>query len=193
MPKAKKKHWFVTLVILLVVAIVGLAYLPDYLYKTLYPIKYTEYVEKYAEEYEIDPDFIYAVIRTESRFRPDAVSHAGASGLMQLMPDSFAWIKTRLGDKRDLSYEKDIFDPAINIQYGTYMLSILYREFQDRDVTVMAYHAGRGKIQQWLQDRNYSNDGKTIHTIPEESKETKKYLDNVNKAYEIYAKLYKDQ
>ncbi len=193
MAKAKRKKRLVILAITLVAVIVGFAYLPDYIYKKLYPLKYSEYVEKYAEEYEMDPYFIYAVIHSESRFRPDAVSHVGASGLMQLMPDSFDWIKTRLGDKRELSYEEDIFDPEINIQYGTYMLSILYKEFKDRDVTVMAYHAGRGKIQQWLQDSKYSSDGQTIHTLPEQSRETKKYVDSVNKAYRIYAKLYKDK
>lgn len=105
-------------------------------------------MEKYAEEYQMDPYFIYAVIYAESRFDPDAVSHMGASGLMQLMPDSFDWIKSRLKDERKLSYEEDIFDPEINIQYGTYMLSLLLEEFGDRDVTVMAYHAGLRKRQQ---------------------------------------------
>lgn len=187
----KKKKWLGVLAVILVLGIVAAAYLPDLIYKKLYPLKYSEYVLKYAEEYEMDPYFIYAVIYSESRFRPDAVSHAGASGLMQLMPASFDWIKSRLKDDRKLTYEEHIFDPEINIQYGTYMLSLLLGEFKDRDVAVMAYHAGRGNIQSWLENEKYSSDGKTIHTIPKE--DTQYYVDSVNKAYRIYTKLYPNE
>lgn len=190
MAKSKKKNGILFLFIFLILTIVGLAFLPNYILKKLYPIGFTEYVEQYAEEYDMDKHFIYAVIYAESRFDPNAVSHLGASGLMQLMPDTFDWIKYRMKDTRELSYEKDVFDPEINIQYGTYLLSLLLEEFGDRDVAVMAYHAGRGNVQKWLDNSKYSDDGKNIHTIPYE--DTKKYVNSINKAYKIYARLYKN-
>ena len=190
MAKSKKKTGIFFLFIVLVLTIVGLAFLPNYILKKLYPIRFTEYVEQYAEEYDMDKHFIYAVIYAESRFDPNAVSHLGASGLMQLMPDTFDWIKYRMKDQRELSYEENVFDPEINIQYGTYMLSLLLEEFGDRDVAVMAYHAGRSNVQKWLNNSKYSDDGKTIHTIPYE--DTKKYVNSINKAYKMYTKLYKN-
>ena len=188
MKKQKKKKWPVILAVLLVLLVAGGIFLPDFIYKKLYPLKYSEYVEQYAEEYHMDEYFIYAVIYAESRFRPDAVSKVGASGLMQLMPDSFDWIKSRLKDQRELSYQPDVFEPDINIQYGSYMLSLLLEEFENRDVAVMAYHAGRGNVGKWLKNEKYSADGKTIHTIPYQ--DTKDYVDSVNKAYQMYLKLY---
>ena len=188
MKKQKRKKWPAVLVIFLIIFIVSSLFLPDFIYKKLYPLAYSEYVEQYAEEYQMDKHFIYAVIYSESRFRPDAVSKVGASGLMQLMPDSFDWIKSRLKDQRELSYDPDVFDPEINIQYGTYMLSLLLEEFENRDVAVMAYHAGRGNVGKWLKNSKYSSDGKTIHTIPYE--DTQDYVNSVNKAYKMYTKLY---
>ncbi len=188
--KKKRKKRLVWLGVFLLALIAACAFLPKVIYQKLYPLQYTEYVEKYAAEYGVDPDFIYAVIHSESRFDPQAVSAVGASGLMQLMPDAFDWIKFRLGDERELTYEEDVFDPEINIQYGTYMLSLLLEEFADRDVAVMAYHAGRGNVNKWLQNPAYSDDGKTIRQIP--YADTEAYVNHVNQAYQIYARLYND-
>lgn len=190
MAKSKKKRMAFFLLFLLILAVVGSAVLPRYLLKKLYPIRFTEQVEQYAAQYDMDKYFIYAVIYAESRFDSNAVSHLGASGLMQLMPDAFEWVKYRMKDERELSYQDDVFDPDINIQYGTYMLSLLLKEFGERDVAVMAYHAGRGNVQKWLDNPKYSDNGKTIHTIP--YKDTEKYVNSINRAYKIYTRLYKN-
>ncbi len=65
-----------------------------------YPTQYEEYVTKYSVEYNVEPAFIYAVIKTESNFRPKAESEVGARGLMQLMEEAFIWLKSRMGDTR---------------------------------------------------------------------------------------------
>jgi len=189
--KSKRKKRIILFCVFLLCLAITCVFLTKLIGEQIYPLKYTEYVEKYAEEYQVDPSFIYAVIHSESRFDPKAVSSVGASGLMQLMPDTFDWIKSRLKDDRVLSYEKDVFDPQINIQYGTYMLSMLLDEFQDRDVAVMAYHAGRGNVSKWLKNEKYSADGKTIHTIP--YRDTATYVSHVNSAYWVYTKLYKNE
>ena len=68
------------------------------LLKTLYPLKYEDYVEVYAKENNLSPAFVYAVIKCESNFDKDAVSSVGATGLMQIMPDTFDWINMKLGE-----------------------------------------------------------------------------------------------
>lgn len=72
------------------------------LLKTLYPLKYEDYVEVYSKENNLSPVFVYAVIRCESNFDNEAVSSVGATGLMQIMPDTFDWINMKLDD--DISY-----------------------------------------------------------------------------------------
>lgn len=186
--KAKQRIKQLLWVGLVIAILVGASLLPKLIEQQLYPLRYTESVEKYAETYQVDPYFVYAVIHSESHFNPEAVSKVGASGLMQLMPDTFDWLKTRLKENRPLQYHPDVFDPEINIQYGTYMLSLLLEEFGDRDVAIMAYHAGRGNVAKWLKNPKYSADGKTIHTIPYE--DTEDYVHHVNKAYQIYLKRY---
>lgn len=86
--------------------------------RSAYPVEYEAYVEAYAEEYELPPSLLYAVIRTESEFNPDAVSSAGAVGLMQLTEDTFSWAQYRCGVEEELPQEKR-FDPQTSIHYGS--------------------------------------------------------------------------
>ena len=154
--------------------------------KTLYPLKYTEFVEVYAEENNLSEYFVYAVIKCESGFENDAVSSVGAKGLMQIMPDTFDWIKMKLKD--DTSYE-DIFDPELNIEYGCYLYGYLMEKYESEEVSLAAYHAGMGNVDKWLKDSEYSDDGKTLKDIPFPS--TKKYVTKVIETKKIYEKLYK--
>ena len=78
------------------------------------PLGYETTVNRYSAEYGIDPEIIYAVIKTESGFNATAVSKAGAMGLMQIMPDTFEWLMTKTGD--DYALDK-LYDPEVNIRY----------------------------------------------------------------------------
>ena len=153
--------------------------------KVFYPIKYTEFVEKYSAEYGIDPELVYAVIKTESSFNPDAVSYADAQGLTQITPETFEWLKFRLGETdKNLS----LYDPETSIKYGAFFLGLLVDEFGDTDTALAAYHAGRGRVNSWLSDNNLSPDGKTLSEIP--IPETNHYVKKVNKSLNIYFNLY---
>lgn len=154
--------------------------------KKAYPLGYSSYVQKYAEEYELDPNFIYAVIKTESSFNPKAISHVGARGLMQIMPETFDWINSRL-KLSDITYD-DMFDPEMNIRFGSYLYSVLLIEFDSYRSAVAAYHAGRGSVNKWLNDTTYSVDGHTLDKIP--INDTAHYVDKILKAYERYKKIY---
>ena len=156
------------------------------LLKTLYPLKYEDYVEVYAKENNLSPAFVYAVIKCESNFDNEALSNVGATGLMQIMPDTFGWIKMKLRD--DASYD-DIFDPELNIEYGCYLYGYLMEKYESEELALAAYHAGIGSVNKWLKDTEYSDDGKTLKDIPFPS--TKEYVTKVIETKKIYQKLYK--
>ncbi len=187
--KNKKRGLWVCCTLLGLVALAGLMKLSvNKVDSALYPEKYSEYVEKYAEKYQVDPYLVYAVIKTESNFQPDAKSEDNALGLMQITSDTFDWISSKL-DKADRGeVHEDLYDPEMNIRYGTFFLSYLLNEFEEWEVALAAYNAGRGITNQWLQDPAYSNDGKTLSHIP--YGETSYYVDKVMGNYQQYQKMY---
>ena len=151
--------------------------------KREYPLAYTDEVELASEKYHISPEILYAVIRTESGFDPNAVSKAGAYGLMQITPDTYDWLLyVRREDERG-----DLLDPGTNIEYGAYFLAYLHRKFESWDTAFAAYNAGMNRVSEWLVDENISENGKLIN-IP--YVETDNYVKKVNNAIEIYRNLY---
>ncbi len=154
-----------------------------------YPQKYSEYVDKAAEEYNLEPALIYAVIRTESGFDPDAESEVGACGVMQMMPTSFEWLQEKRGCAGQYTQE-DLFNPEICIDYGCYLLKYFYDYYGTERSAVAAYNAGF-VVGDWLNDPNYSSDGINLDSIP--YPETSNYVDKVESAKEMYIKLYYSQ
>ncbi len=187
--KQKKKRARIFIPIILIAALV-LGIFGYFAYQKLiyefYPLKYQSYVEKYSRDNNIDKYLVYAVIKTESGFDPEAVSNVGARGLMQIMEDTFDWIKYKLDDENTVY--NDMFTPKKNIEYGCALLGILYDEFGSVAATAAAYHAGRGKVNEWLSDRRYSFDGVHLDEIP--TSDTAHYVDKIVSAYEMYQKLY---
>lgn len=155
--------------------------------KFSYPVKYEEYVEKYSREFGVEQNLIYAIIKTESSFNPDAVSSADAEGLTQITPETFEWLKTKLGEENE---DLSLFNPETSIKYGAFFISYLLDEFGDTDTAVAAYHAGRGRVNGWLEDKELSPDGKTLAEIP--VPETAHYVKKINKALNVYNNLRKD-
>jgi len=153
-----------------------------------YPREYSDIVDVYSYEYGVPEHIVYSVIKVESDFESGAVSEAGAVGLMQLMPETFVWLTTENGENLNSA---TLYDPETNIKYGTYYLSKLYLQFGSWDEVFAAYNAGPTKVEKWLSDNEYSEDGRTLDSIP--YKETKDYVKRVNKADEIYKKLYYEE
>lgn len=146
------------------------------------PEEYVESVSKYALEYGVPEDLVWAVIKTESDFDPSAVSVDGAIGLMQMLPKTFTWLSNDI--LRDYYENGMLYHPDTNIKYGTYYLSRLYKQFGDWDTAVAAYNGGEGYVTEWMGD-----DGK-LSKDEIEFKETKNYVKKVNRAMEKYKKLY---
>ena len=154
----------------------------------VYPLKYTQFVEEQCETYGVDKALVYAVIRTESGFDPEAVSSIGARGLMQITKSTFEWAQMKLGkDFAEDTYD-DMFDPETNIKYGTFLLSAFIKEFGSVDNALCAYHAGWGKAKSWLSDPKYSPDGENITNIP--FKDTNWYVNKINEVMDKYQSLY---
>ena len=149
------------------------------------PDDYADFVTKYSAEYGVPEYIIYAVIKTESDFDISAKSSDGAIGLMQIMPSTFEWLSGLL----DESYEPGmLYDPETNIRYGTYYLSYLYSIYVRWGTVYAAYNAGPAAVDGWLADGQYSNDGMSLDYIPYD--ETRGYVASVEKAAELYRKLY---
>ena len=166
----------------IVIAILGLFYM--YNKKYVYPLKYKEIVFEYADYYGLDRALVFAVIKTESSFNPNAVSKAGAVGLMQITEKTAQYIAKKLGvENYNLNNSDD------NINFGCYYIKYLYIRFKDMDTALVAYNAGEGNVSLWLQDENISQDGKTLNSIP--FKESKEYIQKIHKNFEKYKKLYK--
>ena len=158
------------------------------IYSIFYPHRYTEEVEQFSEEFGVDEDLVYAVIRTESGFREEVESHAGAVGLMQLTPDTFAWLQEYHLDGEVIYPAEKLKDPAVNIRYGTYYLHWLLERYGDVRTACAAYNAGVTNVDRWLEDSRYSADGSTLSSIP--YSETDKYVERVEEALEKYREIY---
>lgn len=153
--------------------------------QTVYPRQYAELVEENAHSFDIDPSLLYALIETESGFDKNAVSSVGAKGLTQITPETFQWLQTKTGEE----YEEDaLFEPEISVYYGAYFLNMLLEEFGNTETALAAYHAGRGKVNEWLADPRISPDGEALENIPYE--DTAGYVKKVVKIKERYQKIY---
>lgn len=149
------------------------------------PTIYKEYIKEYSKEFNLEAELVYSVIFNESSFNKDIVSHAGAVGLMQIVPETGEWIKGHLSITEDI----DLTDPAQNIRLGCWYLSWLSEKFSDDYTLVLAgYNAGHNRVVQWLDDNEYSYDGTTLDNIP--YPETSNYVQKVIFIKKLYKLFY---
>jgi len=183
---AIKRNVVIIVILLLSISIgIGYEFLWIKIEEYTHPMDYSEFVTKYSADYGVPEYITYSVIKTESSFKSNAVSHAGAVGLMQIMPDTFKWIAEKLGE---VYSEGLLYDPETNIRYGTYYLAYLYSEYGNWDTVFAAYNAGIGRVNGWISNDEYSDEYGNLKDIP--IKETREYVIKINKAIEIYKKLY---
>jgi len=192
MAKKKSKRWTIgqKISVMIVLSIlVGYSILQiSNLQKIIYPYPHRTIIEKYAAQYGVDPLFVLAVIREESKFLPQSESHKGAKGLMQLMPSTAQSIAESIGDK---AYsDKDILNPEKNIQYGTWYIASLQKLFSNNQTLVIAaYNGGRGHVQEWIKSGQIDPENLRQQDIP--FKETRDYVGRVLNSYQKYIKLYR--
>ena len=152
--------------------------------QAIYPLKYMDSVEKYAEEFDIDKYLLLAIIKTESGFDPNAKSNADAIGLTQITEETFAWIKLKLCPKENLVFE-DLYTPDVSIRFcAYYMAQNMQRYHGDISTAAAAYHSGRGTVDKLLAE----NQTDILTEFPYTQMEN--YVYKINKAYNAYQELY---
>jgi soluble lytic murein transglycosylase len=151
-----------------------------------FPLLYLNQIKATANEQQLDPSIIYGLIRQESAFDEVAESPAGAKGLMQLMPKTAQQIAQELKDK--WNNEASLFNPALNIKYGSYYYKKLLQQFNGEYLlAAAAYNAGAGKVKRWLPDNTPLPGDIWIESIP--YKETRGYVSSVL----FYAMIYQQR
>ncbi|MCI8640805.1 MAG: lytic transglycosylase domain-containing protein [Clostridia bacterium] len=184
----KKKTIFIILILVFIIGIIAIGDIPQKIQKLIYIKEYTEQVEKYSNEYQVDTDLIYAVIKAESNFNPNAKSSKNAIGLMQLMEETAKDLMKRVNLKiADEELKNKLYDVDININLGTKYLSILLERYENIEIAVTAYNAGIGTVDNWIEKGIIKSDGSNIENIP--YKETNNYVRKILRDYKIYKNL----
>lgn len=148
-----------------------------------FPLDYRETVEHQANNYDIEPAWIYGILRQESAFISDARSHKGALGLMQLMPSTGKYIAKRVKKKFNNKYDLLVADQ--NIELGSAYLKYVKNRLYDNPVlATAAYNAGVTRVRRWLPDGFEMHTDAWIETIPYD--ETRHYLESVMAFTAIY-------
>ena len=154
---------------------------PDWYLRARYPLKYEPIIQGHARNYHLEPALVAAVIYRESKFDADARSSSGAIGLMQLLPDTAKGIAQLTGGSRFVV--EDLYDPEINVRYGSFYLRRLLNKYDDVRLALAAYNAGQANVDGWIAAEE--------EEIP--FPETREFVDNVLEAREVYARAYADE
>jgi soluble lytic murein transglycosylase len=156
-------------------------------YLLAYPLGGASMINRYAKERKLDPALLCAVILEESRFHSQAVSAAGARGLMQLMPPTGAKAARELKVPR-FSGEQ-LFDPEMNVRLGSWYLAKMLEEFGGKThLALAAYNAGPHMVRKWLAGSRSNSEDEFVESIP--YSETRNYVVRVMTSARIYRALY---
>jgi len=150
---------------------------PAWFDRLKYPLRYGAIVRDHARNYHLDPALLAAVIYQESKFRPDVRSSTGAIGLMQLEPDTAKGIAIHTGGSR--FRVSDLYNPEINIRYGSWYLRHLLDKYGNERLALAAYNAGQENVDTWR------SKGEGI-AFPE----TRDYVTEVEHLKRVYEKAY---
>jgi soluble lytic murein transglycosylase len=151
------------------------------------PLRHEDIIRQQAADKHVDPALIAAVIYTESHFR-DQTSHAGAKGLMQLMPSTADYIARKSGGTK---FERaDLATPQINISYGTWYLRYLLTKYRGNTIlSLAAYNAGETVVDKWRRQASERGERFTVADhIP--FTETRDYVGRVLSARNQYRSSY---
>lgn len=156
-------------------------------WQALYPFPFRETIEKQAQANQLNPLLVTALIRQESRFEPAIESVVGATGLMQVMPETADWIASQTKWK---GYS--LAKPEDNIKFGTWYLDHTHEEYDNNSLLAVAsYNAGPGSVAGWLKEWGGRDVDEFVEGIP--FPETRGYVKSVFENYWNYARIYSPQ
>jgi soluble lytic murein transglycosylase len=157
------------------------------LYLLAYPLGNSTWINHYARNRSLDPALLSAVILEESRFNPQAISSAGARGLMQVLPTTANQIAQRI--KVSPFSPELLFDPETNLRLGSWYLSTLLEEFGGKEAFALAaYNAGPHMVRAWMAKNPAAGEDEFVENIP--YPETRSYLIRVLSNAQVYRLLY---
>ena len=189
--KRKRSVFLPLLAVLLVLALAGTVLFSAFREKIdrwEYPQRYEEYVEYYAGKYGIDPMILYAFIRTESGFDPQATSSVDARGLMQMTEETFIWLRSKIAPDEGLLFA-NLYDPETSIRFGCYYLHLCMERYNgDVATAAAAYHSGWGTVDALLQMEEHSADGETLQGFP--YNQMNHYVKKITSCYAEYQRIY---
>jgi soluble lytic murein transglycosylase len=155
-----------------------------------FPLAYWEMIQQKAQERELDPYLILALIRQESLFDAQARSPAAALGLMQLLPSTAARVAKQIGLSPPSN--EQLFQPEINLILGTqYLKDLLQRYSNDWFKAIAAYNAGEAAVDRWEKEILTVDAEEFVERIP--YLETRGYVKLVMRNHRIYSLLYNQQ
>jgi soluble lytic murein transglycosylase len=158
---------------------------PANVWKVLFPFPYEATIRREAQRNDFDPMFAAGLIRQESTFQADSVSHANAIGLMQILPKTGRLLAKQL----KIRYTKNtLFDPNANIELGMLYISNLTKTTGGPEYAAAAYNAGEDRIALWKSERAYSEVPELVESIP--FTETREYVQIVVRNAEMYRAIY---
>ncbi|QLE57847.1 transglycosylase SLT domain-containing protein [Nostoc sp. TCL26-01] len=151
-----------------------------------YPFPYLKEIEKWSTERQLNPLLVTALMRQESRFEAKIKSVVGATGLMQVMPDTAKWIASKIPlDIKTINLE----NPNDNIMLGTWYLDHTHEQYGNNSLLAIAsYNAGPGNVSKWLQTISKEDPDEFVEAIPFD--ETRNYVRQVFGNYWNYLRLY---
>ena len=155
-----------------------------------FPLAYWEMIQQKAQERELDPYLILALIRQESLFDPQARSPATALGLMQLLPSTASRVAKQIGISPPSN--EQLFQPEVNLVLGTqYLKDLLQRYSNDWFKAIAAYNAGEAAVDRWEKEILTDDAEEFVERIP--YLETRGYVKLVMRNHRIYKRLYDQQ
>ncbi len=153
----------------------------DLRWRLAYPLHYYDIVDRFKGNN--NPIILESIIKEESHFNPQAKSHAGAIGLMQIMPQTYEEIV------KAYNIPSNLDSITANILAGSYYYSSLKKSLLNRDLyAISAYNGGIGSVSGWFVKINYNDTDEFVEQIP--YPETKEYVKKVLRTYWMYGNIY---
>jgi soluble lytic murein transglycosylase len=162
-----------------------IADIPNEAWRAAFPLPYELNLRSEATRNRVDPMLVAGLIRQESAFESKAMSHAGAMGLMQVMPQT----ALKLSRELKVRYARArLTDPGYNLQLGSRYLANLIRDFGTPEAALAAYNAGEDHVMEWTAGQSYLETPEFVESIP--FTETREYVQIVIRNAEVYRLVY---
>ncbi len=184
-----RRHWYRLLLLGVLAILAAVTFLalrgPESWQRRYYPLRYAAEIEDSALRHEVNPFLVASVINAESAWQPDAVSGAGAVGLMQILPSTAEELARRGRVDAGRFPLGELSEPEVNIEYGTAYLRYLVERYHEIEVALAAYNAGLAHADRWTDEGGNIRDNIDFP-------ETRHFVLKVARGKDKYERLHPD-